>query len=103
MYFLAIVRYSRASFGSHNTIVCPTDKLVVSTMYASKWKAGPLCSAHPGFISPVLGALSWREKNLINVFVTDKDLGHIWLGCMGHLALLGHLEMSAHLINFGKL
>ena len=30
----------------------------------------------------------------------SKDLGHFWLG---YIRMLGHLQMSAHLVNFDRL
>ncbi len=30
----------------------------------------------------------------------QKDLGHFWLG---YIRILGHLQMSAHLVNFDRL
>ena len=33
-------------------------------------------------------------------FHSPKDLGHFWLG---YIRMLGHLQMSAHLVNFDRL
>ncbi len=42
-------------------------------------------------------SLAWNEMSKIAVI---KDLGHFWLG---YIRMLGHLQMSAHLVNFDRL
>ncbi len=37
---------------------------------------------------------------LSDLTVNCKDLGHFWLG---YIRMLGHLQMSAHLVNFNRL
>ena len=40
------------------------------------------------------------EVHLTQKKISKKDLGHFWLG---YIRILGHLQMSAHLVNFDRL
>ncbi len=32
-------------------------------------------------------------QEMVEIFITEKDLGHFWLG---YIRMLGHLQLGAH-------
>ena len=39
-------------------------------------------------------------QEMVEIFITEKDLGHFWLG---YIRMLGHLQLGAHWSNFERL